>query len=183
VWVGGNWGGGGVDWKGVGPLAYLVTFCCYASRLPGDERGYVDRRHDQYGTCRTPPNRLLRTAIGRRLPQAPFLLDMAARAVVEAAIHDQCARAGWRLHAVHVRTNHLHVVLTGTAPPERMMNQLKARATRGLREALLIDGDTRPWSQHGSTRYLWTPASVAAACHYVVEGQGPPLAGSPRHRP
>jgi REP element-mobilizing transposase RayT len=103
------------------------------------------------------------------------LLDAPARAVVTEAIRDQCLHAGWVLLAVHVRTNHLHVVLTGVAPPERMTNQLKAWATRRLRVAERIGGDVKPWAQGGSNVPLRTVEAVEAACRYVVEGQGAPL--------
>ncbi len=157
------------------PLAYLVTFRCYASWLHGDQRGSVDRRHHDPRTAYAPPCVPLHMWTVRRLPQPPFLLDAAARATVDRAIRDQCAHAGWFLRALHVRTNHLHVVLSGAETPERMMNQMKAWATRRLREATLIDNNTSPWARHGSTRYLWTPEAVEAACRYVVEGQGAAL--------
>jgi hypothetical protein len=159
----------------MGSYAYLVTFCCYGSWLPGDPRGTTDRRHNVPGTPRAPPNVPLHVWTARRLPQAPFELDPAARGVVEVAIRDQCARAGWTLHAVHVRTKHLHVVVSGRAPAERMMNQIKARATQHLRKAALIGDETRPWSRHGSIRRLLTGDAVERACHYVVFGQGAPL--------
>ena len=73
---------------------------------------------------------------------------------------------------MHVRTTHLHVVLSGTESPDRMMTQMKAWATRCLREAALIDNGTKPWARHGSTVPLRTPQAVEAACRYVVEGQG-----------
>jgi hypothetical protein len=109
------------------------------------------------------------------LAQPPFLLDGLQRGVVDAAIRDECRHEGWVLHAVHVRTNHVHVVLTGTTPAGRMLNQLKSWATRRLREASLLDASTRPWSRHGSTVPLPTPEAVEAACHYVIHRQGPPL--------
>lgn len=68
-----------------------------------------------------------------------------------------------------VRTNHVHCVVVGIASPERILNDLKAWATRALREAELVPPDVSPWSRHGSTRYLWTEASVDTAIRYVEE--------------
>jgi hypothetical protein len=164
------------------PLAYLLTFRCYATWLPGDARGCSDRGHRAYGTPRSPPCLPLRIATTRRLEHAPVALDMAARVVVDAAVRDRCAHANWVLHAVNVRTNHVHVVLGAAAPPERMMNQLKSWATRRLLEAAAIAGGIRPWSRHGSTRYLWTTEAIEAACRYVVEGQGALLDKCPPRR-
>lgn len=52
------------------------------------------------------------------------------------------------------------------------MNDLKSYATRRMREAGLLSPDERPWSHHGSTRYLNTDFSVAAAVRYTLLEQG-----------
>jgi hypothetical protein len=150
---------------------YLLTFRCYGTWLPGDRRGWVERLPGGHARQR-PPERLLHAWIAHRLKHAPFVLDAQARAVVDAALRDQCAHAAWTLHAVHVRTNHVHVVLSGGAPPERMTTQLKAWATRRLREAGLIHTGCQPWAQHGSIQPLQSVEAVERACWYVVEGQG-----------
>jgi REP element-mobilizing transposase RayT len=103
------------------------------------------------------------------------LLDAPARAVVVEAIRDQCIHAGWELHALHVRTNHLHVVISGSGAPVTMMSRLKSWATRRLREAKLIDDSQRVWARHGSTVPLRTAEAAEAACRYVVEHQGLPI--------
>ncbi|MEP7120215.1 MAG: transposase [Byssovorax sp.] len=155
-------------------IGWLITFCCHGNWLPGDRRGYVE--HAAGGkTFRAPPNARLNIWAARQMSRRPFLLDAHARAVVHTAIRDQCLHAGWILHALHVRTNHLHVVLSGTDPPARMMNQIKAWATRRLRAEALIGADTKPWARHGSTVPLRTQESLTSACHYVIEGQGQPL--------
>ncbi|MEO7327841.1 MAG: transposase [Minicystis sp.] len=105
----------------------------------------------------------------------PVLLDAARRSAVDFAIRDHCQHRAWRLHALHVRTNHVHLVVSAGLPPEQVMSQLKAWATRRMVEAKVLAQGIRPWSRHGSTRYLWTSASIHVACHYVLEAQGPPL--------
>ena len=82
----------------------------------------------------------------------------------------------WQILALSVRTNHVHVVVAGAAvPPERMMGQLKAWATRRLREAGCVSTNVRVWTHHGSTRYLWKERSVEAAIDYVTDQQGTDL--------
>jgi REP element-mobilizing transposase RayT len=159
-----------------GTTTWLLTFRCYGTWLPGDRRGYIERTPDGR-TFLAPPRERLEAWVAERLPRPPFTLDARARAVVDAAIHDQCRHAGWSLQAVHVRTNHVHVVLQGNAPPDRMMSALKARATRLLRAAGLIDDDAGPWARQGSTVPLRTAEALERACRYVVEGQGVPLRG------
>jgi REP element-mobilizing transposase RayT len=83
-----------------------------------------------------------------------------------------CDFRGWTALAVHVRTNHVHIVVSVLAKPEKMMVDFKAYATRGLRK---YDGSRatgiKYWTQQGSTRYLWTRQSVEAAVRYVRDGQ------------
>ena len=55
-------------------------------------------------------------------------------------------------------------------PPERIMVEFKAWATRRLREAEHFRR-SRVWAHHGSMRYLWDMEAVSAASAYVVEGQ------------
>jgi len=78
--------------------------------------------------------------------------------------------------AMNIRTNHVHLVVgCANIPPERMLSQLKAWTTRRLREAACVSADTRVWTHHGSTRYLWNKRSVDAAIDYVTDHQGADL--------
>jgi hypothetical protein len=56
------------------------------------------------------------------------------------------------------------------------MSDFKAYASRRLKERLGEPADCKRWTQHGSTRYLWTQEQVEAKVDYVVNGQGEPLA-------
>jgi len=91
-------------------------------------------------------------------------------------MRQHCAHRGWELLAVHVRTEHVHVVVasdvTPDVAPERVMTELKAWATRRMVQGWLLDEGRRTWSRHGSTLYLLTPESVQRACRYVIERQG-----------
>jgi len=156
-------------------LAYLITFRCYGTWLPGDERGYVDRRCNIRGHPMLKPNARLEAAMSRAMKQPAEVLEAPARAAVGAAIREGCVREAWVLHALEVRTNHVHAVLSTGVPPERAMVALKAWATRRLRREGLVGDNARPWSRHGSTRWLWSERAVHDACRYVLEGQGAPL--------
>jgi REP element-mobilizing transposase RayT len=151
------------------PIAYFITFRTHATWLPGDRRGY----HERHAPWSPQNDALRRWSAAHASP--PHLLDARAREVVESAVRDHCNHAGWHLHAANVRTNHVHVVLSSVVPPARVMASLKAWATRYLRQAGLLDATTKPWAQHGSTRYLWTLEAVESACVYVIDGQGGPL--------
>jgi REP element-mobilizing transposase RayT len=159
------------------PLAYLITWTCYGTWLHGDERGSVDRHgRNSYGHPLVAANGTLRSATAARLPRTPFALTAEFRTAVLAAIRGVAAHRGWVLYAVHVRSNHVHVVVGGTAAPERMLNEFKVYASRGL-NAIDSELHDRPkWTRHGSTKYLWKSGELEAAIHSVAEEQGEPMA-------
>jgi adenine-specific DNA methylase len=98
------------------------------------------------------------------------------------AIREVCEYRGWELLAAHVRTTHVHVVVTSTETPERVMNDFKGYASRRLNEAGFENAERKRWTRHGSTPYLWKPRDVEAAVHYVVHEQGEPMAVFDRSR-
>lgn len=153
--------------------AYLITFRCYGTWLHGDERGSVDRRfYNRYGEAKIRPNADMKAGKATLLKAEPFFLGAAEREVVDAAVREVCIVRGYELHALNVRTEHGHVVVGNGGSPERIMNSFKAYATKALRSAGLIGLDYKPWSRHGSTRYLWTEEHVQRAVDYVINGQG-----------
>ena len=156
------------------PWAYFLTFACYGSRLHGDPRGSVDDAHN------TPFTRLLdasprRVAHEKGLMRQPEVtLSAAEREIVLEAFEGVCRHELWDLHAAHVRSNHVHVVLTAAAAPERAMAKLKAYATRALNEC--FGPKKRRWATHRSTRWLWDVHEATMAVHYVIGAQGERMA-------
>jgi REP element-mobilizing transposase RayT len=154
------------------PLAYLLTFRTYGTWFHGDERGSTDRKHNIYGTPRLPPNPAWMKAESERLKHAPIVLDTAQRMAVEVAVREVCRHRRYAMLGVNARTNHVHAVISAPCQPERILDALKAYATRKLRERNLIAAKVKPWVRHGSTRYLWKEWHVEKAVAYVLYGQG-----------
>lgn len=157
------------------PQAYFITFRPYGTWLHGDAKGSVDRDHNAWGTPMLPPDSRHLNQRAGLLKHPPMTLDAEHRFVVDRTLREVCAHRAWRLHALHVRTTHVHVVVTARGDPEKVMADLKAYATRRLREAGLIDESAETWSHHGSTKYLTTDDGFADAVHYVLHEQGEPL--------
>lgn len=153
------------------PLAYFITFRCYGTWLHGDPRGSVAWGKSEYLTEPLEPDPHVEQLSRARMREEAIVFGMAQRQCVDRAIRQTSELRGWRVHALNVRTNHVHVVLTGDVPPEQIMSSLKAWATRRLRDDGLIGRAARIWSRHGSTRYLWTEDDVRSACEYVATGQ------------
>jgi REP element-mobilizing transposase RayT len=107
-----------------------------------------------------------------RMDQPPYHLDQIRRDAVLRAIQDVCVHRGWNLLAAHVRSNHVHAVVEAEMPPERVMSDFKAYASRSLNRMRLEDPNRKRWARHGSTRWLWKPQNVLAAIQYVVAEQG-----------
>ena len=157
------------------PLAYLITFHTYGTWLPGDPRGSVDAHHRLRGTPHVGRAAGRQAASAKLLDHPPVELGPEERTIVLGTIREVCHHRGWALQAAHVRINHVHAVIQAARAdhtPERVMNDLKAWATRRIVEAGLRPPGTRLWVRHGSTRHLWRPEAVEAAREYVVAGQG-----------
>jgi REP element-mobilizing transposase RayT len=153
-------------------VIYLITFACYGCHLHGSESGSVDRAHNVPGTPILEPDSARASANRERMDQAPYNLDPIRRDAVLAAIREVCAHRGWNLLAAHVRSNHVHTVVEAEMPLARVMNDLKAYASRRLNRMRLDAPNRKRWARHGSTRWLWKPPHVSAAIAYVVGEQG-----------
>lgn len=152
----------------VGPIAYLITWSTYGSRLQGDERGWRIRVH---GSERKSQPRLKAWHRGR-LRHEVRTLTKSERAQVEAEIARVCEWRGWKHWACSARTNHVHTVVT--APGQdgvKVREQLKANCTRVLRETSHTYRNRPVWSKHGDIQYLDTEADLEAAILYVTHAQ------------
>jgi len=149
---------------------YLQLLWVQAAR---DESGSVDREHNVPGRPLIDPSQE-RFAIEKALMKEPaYELDIHRREVVLKSIKDVASHRGWHILAVHVRSNHVHVVVEADQTPERVLNDFKAYASRSLN---VLEPNRRRWVRHGSTRYLWTHDEVSAAVAYVLYGQGESMA-------
>ena len=158
------------------PLAYLITFRTYGTWLHGDVRTSVDRFMNQYRGPRIPKRPGRESYNKLIMNRDPVTFSRHQIVVVTNTIIEVCEFRNWKHRESNVRTNHVHVVISGAGrEPGRITNALKAYSTRRLREAGLWDLDTSPWADKGSERWLWDQDSVNRACDYVIDGQGPGL--------
>ena len=145
------------------PLAYFITFTTYGSWLHGDPRGSYTKEPRF-----VLPNENWVQLETRSLKYPPLLFTMEQRSVVDQAIRELCVKRHWKLHTVNVRTNHVHLVVTAVqTSPERVMRDLKSAATLTLRKKRMISEERKPWTEHGSTIYLFEQEEFDGACYYV----------------
>jgi REP element-mobilizing transposase RayT len=156
--------------------AYFITFTTYGTWLPGSAKGSVDRAHHGYGTPFLEQDDERQRHAQDRMSQTPYDMSAAEREVVCKAIVDLAEERGWRLLAVHVRSNHVHVVVSAEREPGRIMSDLKARASRDLTRAGFDGVERRRWTRHGSTKHLFTDDQVEAKIRYTLDAQGERMA-------
>ncbi len=122
------------------PLAYFITWTCYGTWLPGDDRGWTKW---QRGEKVTQP--LLADWCKEQMTESPIVLNEEQRGIVEDTIAKHCGIRSWHLHAMNCRSNHCHVVVTANSyDGEQVRDQLKAWSTRKLKESALreLSGDS-----------------------------------------
>jgi REP element-mobilizing transposase RayT len=157
------------------PLAYFLTFSCYGVRLHGDERGSVDRDRNAFDTPFIDSQPAREKAERKRMKQDQYPLDEHRRVVLRDTVQEVCAHRVWRLLALHIRANHVHVVLQGDTEPDSMLNDFKRYGSRNLNEKGFDESDRKRWAYHGSTKYLWNPDNVQNAIRYTLHKQGEPM--------
>ena len=152
------------------PLAFFITFTTYGTWLHGDERGSVDREHNVVGEPYLPPDQKRRKY--EQNLSGLYLMDEPRREIALEAIRTKCRRKKWTLHACHVRSNHVHVLLSSPEQVERVMNGLKGTITVAMNKAYPEENHRKRWSRHGSTRYVWNEEAFEKIRAYILQEQG-----------
>jgi len=154
------------------PLAYFITWTCYGTWLPGDERGWTKWQKGE-----KVPQPLLADWCRDQMTESPIILDEQQRLIVENTVGRHCNIRGWHLHGMNCRSNHCHVVVTAPSHDgEVVRDQFKSWCTRKLKEAVGREpsGDKvreQWWTRKGSVRYLFDEDSLEAAIRYTLEAQ------------
>lgn len=159
-------------------LAYFITFSTYGTWLHGTSKGKgsVDCEHNQYGVPFVEPDAFREAQSRDELKQPPYTMKPGEREIVRDAIIALCRTEGWQLHAVHVRSNHVHVLVAVDRDPGRVVSDMKARASAELTRTGFDDAKRKRWTRHGSTLHLFDAAAVADKIDYALNWQGAPMA-------
>ena len=92
------------------------------------------------------------------------------------SIIDTCAFSHWHLHAAHVRSNYLHIVVQAEKAPERVAISFKANATRYLKELNPELNRKKFWSKGQSVAHIFQSENLLRAIQYTAEEQGKKMA-------
>ena len=155
------------------PIAYFITWTCYGTWLPGDDRGWT-----VWHGGKQPPQPLLADWCREQMVEEPVLLDAQQREIVNQVIRDHCKKRNWHLHAVNCRSNHCHVVVTApNYDGETVRNQLKGWAKRKLKKRQKdqaigeITLREHWWTKGGSVRVIYELDPLDSAIEYTLEAQ------------
>jgi REP element-mobilizing transposase RayT len=102
---------------------------------------------------------------------SPVLLTEVQRHKIETVCKEHAAIREWVLHAVNARSNHVQLALTADQAPEVVRDQLKANATRALRQnpdAMTVE---RIWTRGGDCEILDTDEELERVVQYITEAQ------------
>src|SRR4029079_11570334 len=102
--------------------------------LQGDPRGSVSHARTEVEDPLIPHNPSLNAAQRLAMQDSVYVLTEERRALVADAFGETCAAREWTLLAMHVRSNHVHLVIQSRSTPERIMRDLKSYASRRLAE-------------------------------------------------
>ena len=149
------------------PIGFFITWTVYGTWLQGDFRGWRQHR----GGDQLPQPRLSEWR-RNRMKHPVLLLDEQQRHAVEAECERHCLHRGWHLWRVNARSNHVHVVVTSNEiNGKTVRDQLKANATRGLRERWTQFRDRPVWSVGGDWKAINSEDDLETIVIYVGEAQ------------
>jgi len=160
---------GSFKWR----MNYFITFRTYGTWLHGDARGSVDSAHNVFGEEFAAPVEAREQKRREMMNDEPFTLNEEQRANVEKTVGEVCAYRKWGLHAVEVRSNHVHVLVSvpDTTSKEKVAGDLKAYATRRLRGAKLVEPQREVWAEGASKRVVFGLMSGERITQYIAEFQ------------
>jgi REP element-mobilizing transposase RayT len=160
------------DWRHT--LAHHLTWTTYGTWLSGDIRGWI--KAGTHGIQSPDPDR--EEQARNLMVEEQVKLSPTQRAIVKLTIEDHCRIRNWRLRAVNVRSNHVHVIASADRDPDEVMNQLKAWCSRklsddaGLTNAVAAKAGRRHWfTEGGDKELIHDEEYLRNAIRYVLEGQ------------
>lgn len=152
------------------PISFFITWTVYGSHLQGDEHGWRKRRHGDQ-----PPQPRLAEWRRQRLKHEVLLLSPEQRAVVERECERHAEHRGWHVWALNARSTHVHAVVTAAGfSGKAVRDQLKANATRGLREGWPQFIDRPVWTVGGDWVCVNSEDDLEQIVLYVRDAQDLP---------
>jgi hypothetical protein len=158
-------------------LAYHLTWGTYGTRLHGDPRKTVDRKHNQYGepVLGYDEHRWEREKSLLKFP--PVVFTKPQMLIVESLVPEICQRGGWVHRTCAAGQDHVHAILTSPNDPKTIRRILKRWLDQSLTEHLgaLPEGASW-WAECGSIRLIFEEDAgyYDSAIDYVMRQRATP---------
>lgn len=163
---------------------WLLTWTTYGTRLPGDPRGTIGVLHSQVGTQidRNRPGdpEIESSAALQRYGASimkgdPVFLNQEQARVLLTQFHCTSGYRQWRLLAVAIMKNHIHlgVNVHGDPEPESIMRDFKSYGSRALNLQWGKPKSETWWTESGSSRKLDSESSVLGSVRYMRDQEFP----------
>ncbi|MEZ6094024.1 MAG: transposase [Pirellulaceae bacterium] len=159
------------------PITLFITWTTYGSWLPGDSRGWK-----KWKSGERQPQPALESWCKDRMKGNAIVLCPSQREAVESVIREHAEHRNWELHAISVRSNHVHVAVT-VKPKivskelrvadgiKRVRDQFKANATRALRQCEQPITDEKIWTKGGDIQIVDSEEDLSQIVLYISEAQ------------
>ncbi len=159
-------------------FALHITWTCYGTWLPGDERGHVSnillphggflRKQNVPGTTFASGDRFTRNRARSLQKSDTFWLNQAQGLCVAEALVSAAGERNWRILRAALMANHVHTVICdcpddGPAVRRILKGVSQAKLSKALGSSL------RCWTAGGSDRYKHGSEAVDAAVKYVAD--------------
>ena len=165
---------------------WFVTMTTYGSWLPGDGRGSIGTFHDQnknkleqneFGQPMFDPSDALRDYAISQMKGEELRLNLEQARVLLTQFRCTSAFRKWRLLAVAIMANHIHLVVNvhSDPDPETIKRDFKSYASRELNVQWGEPKSETWWTASASARKLETNNSVIGAIQYVCDQEFPLL--------
>jgi REP element-mobilizing transposase RayT len=163
---------------------WLLTSTFYGNWLPGDARGFIARvrdtraedeprearrEHDLPGTPYDEDFPGLHRHAHEEMRGPPIRIDREQAAILLDQFHETAAYRAWRLFAVAIMANHVHLVVgvEGDPDPTKILGDFKAYASRSLTRRWGKPPSDTWWTYGGSKRKLKDDRARGDAIDYV----------------
>lgn len=148
------------------PNTYFITWTTYGTWLPGDQRGW---RKANQGNQNPQPK--LENWSHNQMLEEQVLLNALQREKAESICQRHVRIRQWILHAISVCTNHVHLIVTTDAAPNKVRDQFKANATRVLHQPPNELTNKKIWTRGGDCEMVDGNENLDQVVVYVNEAQ------------
>ncbi len=105
------------------------------------------------------------------MKEPPFVLNASQRQRVDAVCRKHAEIRNWTLHAISVRSNHVHLTVSAAKDPKLVRDQFKSNATRVLREPPDAIHQEHIWTRGGDIEFIDREVDLEQVMTYIMEAQ------------